>query len=96
MMSQGALDEVAALCERRLDPLLPVMRAHGVPGLIAYLDGKLSLDDAVARGKADTRAYAKRQVTWFRHQMEGWTAAAPEAALDVALAACANGASIAG
>lgn len=96
MMEQGALDEVAALRERRLDPLLPVMRAHGVPGLIAYLDGQLSLEEAVVRGKADTRAYAKRQVTWFRHQMEGWTAAAPEAALDVALAACANGASIAG
>ncbi|CAN7298412.1 tRNA (adenosine(37)-N6)-dimethylallyltransferase MiaA [Bosea sp. LjRoot237] len=88
MMAQGALAEVAALRERRLDPLLPVMRAHGVPGLIAYLDGGLSLDEAVVRGKADTRAYAKRQMTWFRHQMEGWTAAAPEAALGVALAAC--------
>jgi tRNA dimethylallyltransferase len=96
MMELGALDEVAALRERRLDPLLPVMRAHGVPGLIAYLDGKLSLEEAVARGKADTRAYAKRQVTWFRHQMEGWTAAAPETALGVALAACASGTSIAG
>jgi len=96
MMDQGALDEVAALRERRLDPLLPVMRAHGVPGLIAHLDGRLSLDEAVARGKADTRAYAKRQVTWFRHQMEGWTAVAPEAALDVAIAAWASDASIAG
>ncbi|WP_186419335.1 tRNA (adenosine(37)-N6)-dimethylallyltransferase MiaA [Bosea sp. CS1GBMeth4] len=90
MMAQGALAEVAALRERRLDPLLPVMRAHGVPGLIAHLDGALSLDEAVARGKADTRAYAKRQMTWFRHQMEGWTAVAPEAALDMALAACAG------
>ncbi|CAN7389451.1 tRNA (adenosine(37)-N6)-dimethylallyltransferase MiaA [Bosea sp. LjRoot90] len=87
MMAQGALDEVAALRERRLDPLLPVMRAHGVPGLIAHLDGELSLDEAVTRGKADTRAYAKRQMTWFRHQMEGWTAAAPEEGLSVALAA---------
>ncbi|WP_092160704.1 tRNA (adenosine(37)-N6)-dimethylallyltransferase MiaA [Bosea sp. CRIB-10] len=91
MMGQGALDEVAALRERRLDPLLPVMRAHGVPGLIAYLDGRLSLDEAVARGKADTRAYAKRQMTWFRHQMEGWTAVEPEVALDAALAACGGG-----
>ena len=73
--------------QRGLDPLLPIMRAHGVPGLIAYLGGRLSLDEAVARGKADTRAYAKRQVTWFRHQMEGWTAVEPEVALDAALAA---------
>jgi tRNA dimethylallyltransferase len=85
MMGQGALDEVAALRTRRLDPLLPVMRAHGVPGLIDYLDGKLALDEAIACGQADTRAYAKRQVTWFRHQMAGWQAAAPEDALDLAL-----------
>ncbi|KFC67045.1 tRNA dimethylallyltransferase [Bosea sp. LC85] len=85
MMGEGALDEVAALRARGLDPLLPVMRAHGVPGLIAYLDGALSLDEAIARGQADTRAYAKRQVTWFRHQMAGWHAVAPEAALGLAL-----------
>ncbi|WP_131859703.1 tRNA (adenosine(37)-N6)-dimethylallyltransferase MiaA [Bosea sp. BK604] len=85
MMGQGALEEVAALRERRLDPLLPVMRAHGVPGLIAHLDGQLSLDDAIRKGQADTRAYAKRQVTWFRHQMEDWRAVAPESALDLAL-----------
>ncbi len=87
MMAAGALEEVAALRARRLDPLLPVMRAHGVPGLVAYLDGMLSLDEALARGKADTRAYAKRQVTWFRHQMEGWSAVAPEEGLGAALAA---------
>jgi tRNA dimethylallyltransferase len=50
-----------------------VMRAHGVPGLIAHLDGALSLGEAIAKGQADTRAYAKRQFTWFRHQMgEAW------------------------
>lgn len=87
MIAQGALDEVAALRERRLDPLLPVMRAHGVPGLIAHLDGSLGLDEAITRGQADTRAYAKRQVTWFRHQMAGWQAVGPEAAREVALRA---------
>ncbi len=87
MIAQGALDEVAALRERRLDPLLPVMRAHGVPGLIAHLDGAMRLDEAIARGQADTRAYAKRQVTWFRHQMADWQAVAPESAREVALRA---------
>lgn len=85
MMGQGALEEVAVLRERRLDPLLPVMRAHGVPGLIAHLDGAMTLDAAITRGQADTRAYAKRQVTWFRHQMAGWQAVAPDAALDTVL-----------
>lgn len=85
MMAEGALEEVARLRERKLDPLLPIMRAHGVPRLIAYLDGTISLEDAIRRGQADTRAYAKRQVTWFRHQMTGWQAVAPEAALETAL-----------
>ena len=87
MMSAGALDEVARLRERRLDPLLPVMRAHGVPGLIAHLDGALSLDEAIARGQADTRSYAKRQVTWYRHQMPDWLAVSPERAEDAAMRA---------
>jgi tRNA dimethylallyltransferase len=87
MMAEGALDEVAALRARGLDPMLPVMRAHGVPGLIAYLNGELTRDEAVRRGQADTRAYAKRQFTWFRHQMPGWTWASPEEARALAEAA---------
>ena len=69
MIADGALDEVAALRARRLDPMLPVMRAHGVPGLIAHLDGAIGLEAAIVRGQGDTRRYAKRQFTWFRHQM---------------------------
>ncbi len=85
MIAQGALEEVASLRERRLDPLLPVMRAHGVPGLIDHLDGKLSLGEAILRGQSDTRAYAKRQMTWFRHQMPGWLPTAPAQALELAM-----------
>jgi tRNA dimethylallyltransferase len=80
MIAAGALKEARALAERGLDPTLPIMRAHGVPALIAHLKGALSLEEAVARGQADTRAYAKRQFTWFRHQMPGWIWVAPEEA----------------
>lgn len=69
MLAAGALDEVAALKGRKLDPLLPAMKAHGVPALIRHLAGELSLDEAAAIGRADTRRYAKRQFTWFRHQL---------------------------
>jgi tRNA dimethylallyltransferase len=72
MIAGGALAEVEALAGRGLDPLLPVMRAHGVPALIAHLRGAMSRDDAIHRGQADTRAYVKRQFTWFRNQMQGW------------------------
>jgi tRNA dimethylallyltransferase len=80
MVETGALAEAEALMRRGLDPALPVMRAHGVPGLIAHLRGEATLDEAIAKGAGDTRAYAKRQFTWFRHQMPGWTWVAPEEA----------------
>ncbi len=72
MVREGALEEAAALAARGLDPLLPVMRAHGAPALMAHLRGEMSLDEAIARGQADTRAYVKRQFTWFRNRGEGW------------------------
>jgi tRNA dimethylallyltransferase len=69
MLSAGALAEVEAIRERKLDPALPVMRAHGVPHLIAHLDGRISLEEAARLGKRDTRAYVKRQFTFARHQL---------------------------
>ena len=78
MLQAGALDEVRALAARQFDPLLPAMKAHGVPWLIRHLNGEISLDAAAAGSIMDTRRYAKRQVTWFRNQMPGWAAAKPE------------------
>jgi len=69
MLGAGALDEVERLAARNLDPLLPAMKAHGVPALIRHLRGELSLEEAATIGRADTRHYAKRQFTWFRHQL---------------------------
>ncbi|MFN3689024.1 tRNA (adenosine(37)-N6)-dimethylallyltransferase MiaA [Salinarimonas sp.] len=82
MMEAGALDEVRALAARGLDPMLPVMRAHGVPGLIAHLEGRATIEEAIARGQADTRAYAKRQATFFRNTLPEFPWIAPEAAED--------------
>jgi tRNA dimethylallyltransferase len=71
MVEAGALQEVAALVARGLDPALPVMKAVGVPELSAYLAGQLTLDSAVSQAQQASRRYAKRQFTWFRHQMPG-------------------------
>jgi tRNA dimethylallyltransferase len=87
MLALGALEEVSALAARDLDPALPAMRAHGVPWLIAHLRGEISLQEAAAKGKADTRRYAKRQFTWFRNQMPGWRWCAPNEAERIALEA---------
>jgi tRNA dimethylallyltransferase len=80
MLESGALDEVAALAARRLDPLLPAMKAHGVPALIRHLNGEIGREEAVAIGRADTRHYAKRQFTWFRHQLPEFEWVTPEQA----------------
>ena len=76
MIEAGALNEVATLAARNLDPSLPAMKAHGVPALIEHLAGHITLDKAIKIGRVDTRHYAKRQFTWFRHQLPEfeWTA----------------------
>jgi tRNA dimethylallyltransferase len=80
MLKAGALEEVAALAARGLDPLLPAMKAHGVPALIRHLKGEIGLAEAAEIGRADTRHYAKRQFTWFRHQLPEFEWVKPEAA----------------
>jgi tRNA dimethylallyltransferase len=80
MLKEGALDEVAALASRKLDPLLPAMKAHGVPPLVRHLSGELTRQEAAAIGRADTRHYAKRQFTWFRHQLPAFEWVKPERA----------------
>ncbi len=66
MVSAGVLEETSALVRRGLDPALPSMTGHGYVHWAAHLAGTLSLDEAIARTVADTRAYARRQMTWFR------------------------------
>ncbi len=78
MMASGALDEVAALGHRGLDPTLPVMRALGVPQLLKYIDGRADLETAIENAKRDTRAYAKRQFTFARNQLTAFQWVAPE------------------
>jgi tRNA dimethylallyltransferase len=71
MVAAGALGEVEALLALGLDPGLPAMKAVGVRELAEVLAGRLALAKAVAAAQQATRRYAKRQVTWIRHQMPG-------------------------
>ena len=72
MWRAGALEEVRHLAARGLSQSLPVMRAIGVPPLLALLRGDLDEAAALARWRLDTRQYAKRQATWARNQTGGW------------------------
>ena len=72
MMAEGALEEAKALAGLGIDPSLPAMRAIGVRPLIAAVERKCSLEEAVGAAKLETRHYVKRQETWFKRQMISW------------------------
>lgn len=72
MIAVGALDEVARLAAKKLDPTLPIMRALGVQPLLAHLRGLMGLDAAIDATKIETRNYIKRQLTWLKSNMMSW------------------------
>jgi tRNA dimethylallyltransferase len=72
MLAAGALDEVRALVGLDLSDELPVMGALGVAQLAAHLAGRVSLEAASQAAKAQTRQYARRQLTWFRRNIMSW------------------------
>jgi len=67
MVEQAALAEAAAL--QSLDPGLPAFKALGLRELIGHIRGECALEAAIAAAQQATRRYAKRQMTWFRHQV---------------------------
>ncbi len=72
MLEKGALDEVRVLLALGLSRELPIMRALGVAPLAALLEERTSHEDAAVQAKAETRQYAKRQITWLRRNMIAW------------------------
>lgn len=69
MVRRGAVEEMAALEGLGLDESLPAMKTVGVAELRRYLAGEVTLAEATAAAQRATRRYAKRQMTWFHHQM---------------------------
>lgn len=65
-LADGLVEEVRALVRRGYRPTLPAMQGLGYKEIAAYLEGAVTLDEAVARFRRNTRRYAKRQWTWFR------------------------------
>lgn len=72
MVEEGALDEVAAVEARGLDPSLPALKAVGYREFAAHLRGETTLEQALDAARQETRRYAKRQLTWFRNQTPDW------------------------
>lgn len=69
MMKQGAMEEVRSLDLSKIWPDSPALKALGVPELLSYQCGDMSIEDAINAAQQATRRYAKRQITWFSHQL---------------------------
>lgn len=67
MMTAGLLAEVKRLREAGYDRLLPALSGLGYKQLWGYLEGELSLAEAIERIKFDTHRFARQQATWFRN-----------------------------
>ena len=66
MVDAGVLDEARALMTRGIDARLPSMSAHGYVHWMGHLRAELALDQAITLTVRDTKAYSRRQMTWFR------------------------------
>ena len=71
MMEQGLLEEVRGLLEKGYSPDLVSMQGIGYKEFVPYFNGECTLEEAVTQLKTNTRRFAKRQLTWFRRQIEG-------------------------
>ena len=70
MLNDGLVKEVAALKSMGCTRDMVSMQGLGYKEILAYLEGELSLEEAVYRLKQDTRHFAKRQITWFKRERE--------------------------
>lgn len=89
MITQGLVGEVQNLLDAGLGPVLETMRVIGYNEIIAHLRGEISLEEAAALIKRNTRAYVRRQANWFKptdpdiHWLNAQDPALLEKALDL-------------
>jgi len=71
MVTRGMIEETAAVLAEGLSPTAPGLDAIGPREAIEYLHGQRARDTVAEAVTIATRQYAKRQETWFRHQLAG-------------------------
>ena len=72
MVDQGAIKEAKKFKKLGVSKILTSNNILGLKEMMSYLEGKMTLNDAVERSIIRTRQYIKRQMTWFRGQMKDW------------------------
>lgn len=70
MLDEGLVEEVKSLLDKGYGRELVSMQGLGYKEIAAFLDGEITLDEAVYILKRDTRHFAKRQLTWFNREKE--------------------------
>ena len=70
MLEKGLIDEVKALQAEGLNRNFISMQGLGYKEILAYLEGEITLEEAVYILKRDTRHFAKRQITWFKREKD--------------------------
>jgi tRNA dimethylallyltransferase len=70
MLEMGAIDEVKNLMQQNITETASITQALGFKELKLYVEGCLTLKDAIERAQIKTRQFAKRQTTWCRHQLQ--------------------------
>ena len=68
LFENGLVEEVRGILDRGYPSTAPPFQSHGYRQAIDYLEGRLSLEEAVYHTQTRTRQYAKRQMTWFRKE----------------------------
>jgi tRNA dimethylallyltransferase len=66
MLEMGLIEEVRGLLSKGYSPQLPTLSAIGYREMIGYIQGKTSLDEAIAQIKRNTRTFVRRQANWFK------------------------------
>ncbi len=74
MLRRGLIEEVAAVLAEGHDPHAPGLDGIGIREAVEYLHGQRTRDSVAGAIAVGTRQYAKRQQTWFRHQLTGLVA----------------------
>jgi tRNA dimethylallyltransferase len=77
MFARGLVEETRNLIDQNIASDAPPFRALGYRQVVRFLEGRISLEEAIEQTKTETRHYAKRQMTWFR-KMEGIRWFSPE------------------
>lgn len=70
IFKDGAIDEIALIKKQYNSENYLNLKAVGIKEILAYLENKLTLDDALNLAQTRTRRYAKRQITWFKNQIK--------------------------